>query len=63
MAGAIGGAFVSVFAGHILEYFKKAGHIETGYTVMFSIAACAYILAWIIMFVFAAPKNKKVMIE
>ncbi|MCX6327132.1 MAG: MFS transporter [Bacteroidia bacterium] len=63
MAGAIGGAFVSILAGQILNFFKKAGHIETGYTVMFTIAACAYILAWLIMFVLAAPKNKKVVIE
>jgi len=63
MAGAVGGAFVSVFAGQILNFFKKAGHIETGYTIMFTIAACAYILAWLIMFVFASPKNKKVVIE
>jgi MFS transporter, ACS family, hexuronate transporter len=62
MAGAIGGAFVSVFAGHILDFFKKSGHVETGYTVMFSIAACAYVLAWIIMNVFA-PKVKKVVID
>jgi len=63
MAGAIGGAFVSILAGQILNFFKNAGHIETGYTVMFTIAACAYIFAWLIMFVFAAPKNKKVVIE
>ena len=63
MAGAVSGAFISVFAGHILDFFKKAGHIGTGYTVMFSIAAGAYILAWLIMFVFAAPKNKKVVID
>jgi len=62
MAGAIGGAFVSIFAGHIIDYFKKSGHIETGYTVMFTIAACAYVLAWIIMNVFA-PKVKKVVID
>ena len=62
MAGAIGGAFVSVFAGHLLNFFKKAGHVETGYTVMFTIAACAYILAWIIMNVFD-PKVKKVIID
>jgi MFS transporter, ACS family, hexuronate transporter len=62
MAGAIGGAFVSIFAGHILDFFKKAGHIETGYTVMFGVAACAYILAWIIMNIFA-PKVKKVVID
>jgi ACS family hexuronate transporter-like MFS transporter len=62
MAGAIGGAFVSVFAGHLLEYFKNAGHIGTGYTIMFTIAASTYILAWIIMNVFA-PKVKKVVID
>jgi len=62
MAGAIGGAFVSVFAGHLLAFFKKAGHIETGYTIMFAIAASTYILAWIIMNVFA-PKVKKVTID
>jgi MFS transporter, ACS family, hexuronate transporter len=62
MAGAIGGAFISVFAGHILDFFKKAGHVETGYTVMFTIAACAYILAWLIMYIFA-PKVKKVVFD
>jgi ACS family hexuronate transporter-like MFS transporter len=62
MAGAIGGAFVSIFAGYVLDFFKKSGHIETGYTVMFTIAACAYLLAWIIMNVFS-PKNNKVVID
>ncbi len=62
MAGALGGVFISILAGNLLEFFKKAGHIETGYTIMFSIAGCAYILAWIIMNVFA-PKVKKVIIE
>jgi ACS family hexuronate transporter-like MFS transporter len=62
MAGAIGGAFVSVFAGHLLDFFRKAGHIETGYKVMFAIAAFAYILAWVIMNIFS-PKIKKVMIN
>jgi MFS transporter, ACS family, hexuronate transporter len=62
MAGALGGAFVSIFAGNLLGFYKKAGHVETGYTIMFSIASCAYILAWIIMNVFA-PKIKKVEID
>ncbi|HCI54344.1 MAG TPA: MFS transporter [Bacteroidales bacterium] len=59
MAGALGGLGVSYFAGFIIDFYKRAGHIETGYVVMFTIAASAYILAWIIMNVFA-PKNKKV---
>jgi MFS transporter, ACS family, hexuronate transporter len=59
MAGAVMGAFISYIAGAILSHFKALGHIETGYVVMFSIAGSAYLLAWIIMAVFA-PKNKKV---
>jgi ACS family hexuronate transporter-like MFS transporter len=62
MAGALGGAFVSIFAGNLLEFYKNAGHVETGYTVLFTIASCAYILAWIIMNIFA-PKVKKVVID
>ena len=62
MAGAVGGAFISLIAGRILEHFKDLGHIETGYVVMFGIAESAYLLAWIIMQVFA-PKNKKVMLD
>jgi ACS family hexuronate transporter-like MFS transporter len=62
MAGALGGAFISYIAGAVLEFYKKAGHIETGYVVMFSIAASAYLVAWIIMYVFA-PKNKKILID
>ena len=61
-AGALGGAFVSVFAGTILAFYKKAGNIETGYTIMFTIASCAYILAWIIMYSFQ-PKNKIVELD
>lgn len=62
MAGALGGAFVSILAGELLGFYKKAGHVETGYTIMFAIAACAYLLAWTIMHVFA-PKNKTVRID
>ncbi|HRU57472.1 MAG TPA: MFS transporter, partial [Bacteroidales bacterium] len=59
MAGALGGLGVSYFAGFILDLYKKAGHIETGYMVMFIIAASAYLIAWLIMNIFA-PKVKKV---
>jgi ACS family hexuronate transporter-like MFS transporter len=59
MAGALGGASISILAGKLLEFYKNAGHIETGYVVMFSIAGGAYLLAWIIMSLMA-PKIKKV---
>ena len=59
MAGALGGAFISYIAGFVLDLYKKAGHIETGYVVMFTIAGSAYIAAWIIMAILL-PANKKV---
>ena len=62
MAGALGGLGVSYFAGFVLDFYKKAGHVETGYVVMFAIAGCAYLFAWIIMTVFA-PKIKKAVID
>lgn len=61
-AGAIGGAFISYIAGAVLEFYKNAGHIETGYVIMFSIAGSAYLVAWVLMYVFA-PKNKKIVID
>lgn len=61
-SGALGGAFISILAGNVLAFYKNAGHIETGYQIMFAIAACAYLLAWIIMYSFA-PKNKVVVLD
>lgn len=62
MAGALGGLGISYLAGAVLNYYKNAGHVETGYVVMFTVAGCAYIVAWIIMNVFA-PKNKTVVLD
>ncbi|MGB8490513.1 MAG: MFS transporter [Bacteroidales bacterium] len=62
MSGALGGAFISMIAGAFLNHYKIAGHIETGYVIMFAIAGSAYLLAWIIMQVFA-PKNKQVVLD
>ncbi len=62
MAGALGGAFISYIAGAILDFYKTAGHVETGYVLMFGIAASAYLIAWVIMNVFA-PKNKTVVLD
>lgn len=62
MAGAIGGAAVSYVAGAVLDHYKNAGNVETGYVIMFGVAASAYIIAWIIMSIFA-PKNKVVALD
>ncbi|MFZ6724399.1 MFS transporter [Undibacterium sp. MH2W] len=49
MAGGLGGVAVSKAGGWLFDYYKALGHIETGYTIMFSFCAIAYLLAWSIM--------------
>ncbi|TAG96625.1 MAG: MFS transporter, partial [Sphingobacteriales bacterium] len=49
MAGGLGGVVVSKIGGALFDHYKKLGHIETGYTIMFSFCAIAYLLAWILM--------------
>ena len=49
MAGGLGGVVVSKIGGALFDHYKKLGHIETGYTIMFSFCAVAYLLAWILM--------------
>jgi ACS family hexuronate transporter-like MFS transporter len=52
MAGAVGGAVFSFFAGHILQ-------LTHSYASLFGVAASAYLLAWVILCV-VAPGLKKV---
>ena len=49
MAGGMGGVIVNKVGGALFDYYKALGHIETGYTIMFSFCAIAYLLAWGVM--------------
>lgn len=49
MAGGLGGVLVTKVGGALFDHYEKLGHIQTGYTIMFSFCAIAYLLAWIIM--------------
>jgi MFS transporter, ACS family, hexuronate transporter len=49
MAGGLGGVLITKTGGRLFDFYKAAGHITTGYTIMFAICACAYLLAWVIM--------------
>lgn len=49
MAGGIGGVIVTKIGGALFDHYKKLGHIETGYTIMFAFCACAYLIAWVVM--------------
>jgi len=52
MAGAIGGAVFAFFAGHVLQ-------LTHSYRILFAIAACAYLVALLVLYLFA-PALKKV---
>jgi len=49
MAGGIGGVIVTKIGGALFDHYKALGHIETGYTIMFTLCALAYLVAWGIM--------------
>ena len=49
MSGAAGGILIAALAGKLFDHFKAAGHIETGYYIMFIICGLAYTIAWAVM--------------
>jgi ACS family hexuronate transporter-like MFS transporter len=49
MAGGLGGVVMSKLGGALFDHYEGQGHIETGYTIMFTICAVAYLVAWIVM--------------
>lgn len=59
MAGGIGGVLVSKIGGWLFDYYGKLGHIQTGYTIMFTFCAVAYLLAWSMM-KFLVPRHKEI---
>jgi ACS family hexuronate transporter-like MFS transporter len=59
MAGGIGGVIITKVGGALFDYYKELKHIETGYTIMFTFCAVAYLIAWLIM-KSLVPKHKLV---
>lgn len=49
MIGGLGGVFITKLGGALFDKYKALDHIETGYTIMFTICAVAYLIAWTIM--------------
>ena len=49
MAGGFGGVFISKLGGYLFDYYGALGQIRTGYMIMFSICAVAYLVAWTVM--------------
>lgn len=62
MAGSIGGIIFQPAVGMLLDYFTKHGNKTLGYTIIFLICGSAYLLAWLIMHLFA-PKQARVQLD
>ena len=49
MAGALGGILFPILVGTLLDSYKAAGHLSTGYNILFTICGCTYLVAFIII--------------
>jgi len=49
MAGGLGGVLLTKLGGYLFDHYGALGHLETGYMIMFSICALAYLVAWCVM--------------
>lgn len=49
MAGGLGGVVMSKLGGKLFDHYHALGHVKTGYTIMFTICAVAYLVAWAVM--------------
>ncbi|MGW8394288.1 MFS transporter [Pseudoduganella sp. HUAS MS19] len=49
MAGGLGGVLITKVAGKLFDHYNALGQIQTGYMIMFTFCALAYLLAWCIM--------------
>ncbi|HEK21491.1 MULTISPECIES: MFS transporter [unclassified Mucilaginibacter] len=59
MAGSVGGILFPFFIGWVLDSAKAAGNVTAGYNILFTICACAYVAAWLLMH-FLMPKRTAV---
>ncbi len=59
MAGGFGGVAVSKLGGWVFDAYGARGDLSTGYMIMFSLCAVAYLLAWAFMKVLV-PRHKEI---
>ena len=59
MAGGLGGVALSKLGGWLFDYYAALGSIQTGYMIVFTICALAYLVAWGVMKTLV-PKYKEI---
>jgi ACS family hexuronate transporter-like MFS transporter len=62
MAGSIGGIIFQPLVGWILDYFTRTRNVTLGYNFIFMICGGAYLVAWLVMHLFA-PKMTRVQLD
>ncbi len=62
MAGSIGGIIFQPLVGQILDYFSHSGNKTLGYNIIFFICGLAYLVAWLVMHLFA-PRMTRVQLD
>jgi ACS family hexuronate transporter-like MFS transporter len=61
MAGSVGGILFPLLIGTMLDHYKLLGNINTGYNILFTFCAVAYLTALMIMYLLT-PKHKPIKI-
>ena len=59
MIGAIGSLLFPIFIGFILDYYKNAGNIVTGYNIIFLVCGTSFMLAWVIIHLLTRKMDSK----
>ncbi|PRY30392.1 ACS family hexuronate transporter-like MFS transporter [Spirosoma oryzae] len=62
MAGSVGGIIFPEIVGRILQSYKQAGDVQSGYGIIFLMCGSAYLLAWLVMHVLT-PTMKPVQLD
>ncbi len=62
MAGSVGGIIFPEIVGRILDNYKQAGDVQSGYGIIFLMCGSAYLLAWLVMHLLA-PTMQPVTLE
>jgi ACS family hexuronate transporter-like MFS transporter len=62
-AGAIGSIILAKVAGLLFDHYKRLGHLETGYYIMFFVCGFAYVITWTVIFKILVPKLTTISIK
>jgi ACS family hexuronate transporter-like MFS transporter len=58
--GALGSIILAKVVGLLFDHYKKLGHIQVGYYIMFFVCGFAYLIAWTVIFKVLVPKLNRI---